>query len=324
MPTKPRLAFYWLASCGGCEESIVDLGEELLDVLDQIDFAFFPALMDYKRSDLEALADGELLAAFVNGAVRTSEQEEMARLLRRKARFLVAYGSCAELGGVPALANLIGRRRTLDFVYSQAISVENPLQTRPETSGDGDGVAAQLPEFRRWVRSLPQVVEVDYYIPGCPPTPGVLSVALRSILGPEPPPKGAVLATDAALCEQCPRRETKPDDLRIARFVRPHQALLDPDRCFLAQGVVCMGPATRAGCGALCVLGMMPCTGCFGPTSRVQDQGAKMVSSLCSSVAQTSAEEVDQALAGIPDPVGTFYRYGLAASLLRGNIDTGE
>ena len=81
-----------------------------------------------------------------------------------------------------------------------------------------------------------------------------------------------------------------------------------------------MGPATRGGCEALCIQGGMPCTGCFGPTSRVRDQGAKILSSLCANVAPKEEGEINQVLAGIPDPVGTFYRYGLAKSLLRRKV----
>jgi F420-non-reducing hydrogenase small subunit len=81
-----------------------------------------------------------------------------------------------------------------------------------------------------------------------------------------------------------------------------------------------MGPATRGGCEALCLKGNMPCTGCFGPTSRARDQGAKMMSSLASAVRAGQTEEIERTLDGIPDPVGTFYRYGLPASLLKGRI----
>ena len=64
--------------------------------------------------------------------------------------------------------------------------------------------------------------------------------------------------------------------------------------------------------------GNMPCTGCFGPTSRVRDQGAKILSAVCSSIAGKTEEEIDATLDGIPDPVGTFYRYSLGGSLLAG------
>jgi len=135
------------------------------------------------------------------------------------------------------------------------------------------------------------------------------------------PPKGTVLAPDIALCDECPRKASKPTDVGFAEFRRPHMAEIDPNLCMLAQGFVCMGPATRGGCGALCINGNMPCTGCFGPTSRVRDQGAKILSSICSSIAPKDEEGIDGVLEGIPDPVGTFYRYGLARCLLRRRVD---
>ena len=65
----------------------------------------------------------------------------------------------------------------------------------------------------------------------------------------------------------------------------------------------------------------MPCTGCFGGTTRVKDQGAKMLSSLCANLVPKEEEAIDQVLDGIPDPIGTLYRYGLAKSLLRRRMD---
>ena len=122
--TKPKIAFYWCASCGGCEEAVVDLGEDLLALVELVDVVFWPVALDFKRADVEALDDGELAAAFLNGAVRTSEQEEMVELLRRKAAAVVAFGSCATSGGVPGLANLFERDAILDTVYREAPSVD--------------------------------------------------------------------------------------------------------------------------------------------------------------------------------------------------------
>ncbi len=320
MPEKPKVAFYWCASCGGCEESVVDLAEDILGVLDAVDIVFWPVALDFKKRDLEAMPDGSIAAALVNGAVRTSEQEEMARLLRRKGRVLIAYGACAHLGGIPSLANQFDREQILQYVYQDAPSVVNEGRTRPTLKHQEDGRAITLPEFRSRVRSLDQVVEVDYYLPGCAPTPKLLKQALAALLSGTLPPKGSVLAPDIALCDECPRKETRPADLRFTGFKRPHWTPVDPEKCLLAQGVVCMGPATRGGCEALCIRGNMPCTGCFGPTSRVRDQGAKMLSSLSSSVDAREEKDIEEALAGIPDPVGAFYRYGLARSLLRGKV----
>jgi len=125
------------------------------------------------------------------------------------------------------------------------------------------------------------------------------------------------LTKDQALCEECPRKDTRPEKLTLKEFKRPHQVLIDEEKCLLAQGLLCMGPATRGGCEALCVKGNMPCTGCFGPTSRVRDYGAKVLSSIASIVDSNDEQEIARILATIPDPVGTFYRYSLPASLLR-------
>jgi len=145
----------------------------------------------------------------------------------------------------------------------------------------------------------------------------VIAGAVATLLSGDLPPAGTVLTPDIALCEECPRLDTKPQDLSLERFHRPHEILIDEDTCLLAQGLLCMGPATRAGCGQLCIRGNMPCTGCFGPTSKVHDQGGKYLSAIASMLSATEDEAIANALDSIPDPVGTFYRYGLAGSLLR-------
>lgn len=320
MPDKPKVAFYWCASCGGCEESVVDLAEGILGVVDAVDIIFWPVAMDFKRSDVEAMADGSILVSMINGAVRSTEQEEMVRMLRRKSQLVIAYGACAHLGGIPGLANQFDREQILKFVYEESPSTQNLEKVYPALKFQEDGRTATLPELHRLVRTLDQVIPVDYYLPGCPPTPKLLQQALTALLSDAVPPKGAVLAPDIALCEECPRKDTKPTDLSFTAFKRPHTSELDPDTCLLTQGFLCMGPATRGGCEALCVQGNMPCSGCFGPTSRVKDQGAKFFSSICSNVVATDEKEIDATLATIPDPVGTFYRYGLAASLLRARM----
>ena len=318
---KPKVAFYWCASCGGCEDTLVDLAEDILGVVAQVDIVLWPVALDFKYHHLEALADGEIAVTFLNGAIRSTEQEAMARLLRRKSQLLVAYGACAHLGGIPGLANQFEREDILRSNYETASTVVNEAKTRPQAVTEINGFRPHLPELHQVVRALDQVVDVDYFLPDCPPTPDLTKAAVAAILSGKLPPKGSVLAPDTALCETCPRRATKPADVKFTEFRRPHQHLLDPQLCFLAQGVVCLGPATRGGCNAQCPAGNMPCTGCFGPTSRVQDQGAKILSSLAANVAGRTPEEIEPTLQGIPDPVGTFYRYALPASLLRRRVD---
>jgi F420-non-reducing hydrogenase small subunit len=317
IPCKPKVAFYWCASCGGCEEAVVDLAEAILDVVAKVDIVFWPVAMDFKRKDIESMAAGSITATFLNGSIRTSEQEEMAHLLRSKSQLLVALGSCSHLGGIPGLANLFDRTSILREVYIQPPSTVNTGGTLPQAHYQDNGHSLELPVFHETVRSLDQVVDVDYYIPGCPPTPKTFAAALQTLLSHQLPEKGSVLAPDCALCDECPRKDTKPEKPVFSEFKRPQQMLVDEQKCLLAQGFLCMGPATRAGCEALCVRGNMPCTGCYGPTSRVRDQGAKILSCLAALLENKDEQEIDRVLGTIPDPVGTFYRYALPGSLLR-------
>jgi F420-non-reducing hydrogenase small subunit len=318
--SKPKVAFYWCASCGGCEETVVDLAEDILGVVEKVDIVLWPVVMDFKYPDIEAMPDKSITATLLNGAIRSTEQEEMARLLRQKSQFLIAYGACAHTGGIPGLANQFPREQILSFNYESAPTVVNPGNVRPKTVTKEHGRTLHLPQLHNVVRSLDQVVDVDYYVPGCPPPPKLTRAAITALLEGKLPPKGSVIGPDHALCDECSRKDTKPDKWDFAGFSRPHQKLMD-ETCFLAQGVVCMGPATRAGCEAVCTQGGMPCTGCFGPTSRVRDQGAKILSALCSNIAAKDEDAIDATLANIPDPVGTFYRYGLAKSILRRRIN---
>lgn len=314
---KPKIAFYWCASCGGCEETVLDLDERVLDVVAAVDIVFWPVALDFKRHDVEAMPDGSILAAFVNGAVRTTEQEEMAHLMRKKAKVLVALGSCAQLGGIPGLANLSSRREILASIYGEAFSTINPEKTCPQTLHEENGYSVTLPELFDTVHSLDQIVDVDYYLPGCPPTPKILWDAVQVLLSGNLPPKGTVLAPDKALCDTCPRKDSRPEKLTLKAFKRPQDVLIDDQTCLLAQGVVCLGPATRGGCEALCPQGNMPCTGCFGPTSRVRDYGAKALSAISSTIDSNDQAEIEKIVQTVPDPVGTFYRYSLPSSMLK-------
>ena len=317
MSDKPKIAIYWCASCGGCEEAVVDLAEKVLDVVAAVDIIFWPVALDFKRKDVEAMADGSILATFLNGGVRNSEQREMVHMLRKKSQLMVAFGACSQLGGIPGLGNMWDRESIFRNSYQGNRSVVNPDYTTPQTHPKMNGHDLELPVFYDTLNPLDLEVEVDYYIPGCAPTPKIIFEAVTTLLSGNLPPKGTVLAPDKALCDECPRKETKPESMMLKEFHRPHQIKIDEEKCLLAQGLLCMGPSTRAGCEALCIKGNMPCTGCFGPTTRVRDHGAKALSGFASLVDSNDEGEIKKILESIPDPIGTVYRYGLAASLLR-------
>jgi F420-non-reducing hydrogenase small subunit len=313
--SKPKVAFYWCASCGGCEEAVVDLHEAILDVLQAVDIVFWPVALDFKRTDVEAMPDASIAVSFINGAVRSSEQFEMAELLRRKSQLVVAFGSCAHTGGVPGLGNLYTLEQLTSTAYREAPSLESG-PSQPAVESKTPAGTLTLPELWPTVKSLDQCLAVDYYLPGCPPPVKLIVGAVQAILKGELPDRGSTLAPDMALCDECPRKESKPDKLTLQAFHRPHEIMIDPEQCLLAQGLLCLGPVTRMGCEAACTKVNMPCTGCMGATSRILDFGAKSMSAMATLIEATEADDIEARLAAIVDPAGTFFRYSLPSSLL--------
>jgi F420-non-reducing hydrogenase small subunit len=322
LTAKPKVAFYWCASCGGCEEAVIDLNEDILKVAELVDIVFWPIAADFKQKAVEEIGDGEITVTFINGAIRTEEQEEMARLLRKKSKLIMAFGSCAWLGGIPGLANLWSREAVFKRIYKDAPTIINPEETIPKRKVNMGKWELTLPEFYDTVKTLDQTVPVDYYLPGCPPPADLILKAINAVVKGELPEKSSVLAPDKALCSTCPLAERKPEKISIKNLKRPHEVKHDPNKCFLEEGVICLGFATGSGCGERCIRANMPCRGCMGPTSEVRDQGAKALSAIASILAvdeeeEMSEEEVEKLISQVIDPLGTFYRFSLPSSLLR-------
>ena len=326
MAEKPKLAMYWAASCGGCEIALLNLHEKILDVDAAFDFMFCPCLMDTKKKDIEALPDKSIAITFFNGAVRTGENEEMAHLLRNKSQLLIAFGSCAHEGCIPGLSNLTDREAHIKTIYLDNPSLDNPGGIVPQPSTEVAEGMLTLPEFYGRVKTLAQVVDVDYFIPGCPPESYQIWKVVEAVLsGKTLPAPGSVIGAGAlTVCEECSREK---HDKKIGRFYRNWELTPKDGECLLEQGLLCMGIATRDGCGAPCPQANMPCTGCYGPPAGVMDQGAKMVAALGSIIdigetrgrsEEAIAARIEDIMAAIPDPVGIFYKYSLPGSLLGG------
>ncbi len=314
---KPKVAFYWCASCGGCEETIVDLAEDILKVVEAVDIVLWPVAMDFKKKDVEAWEPGEVTVAFINGSVRLSDQEEWVKLLREKCSLVIAFGSCAHLGGIPGLANLSTREEIMKNKYLRGITIQEGNTVLPQTECNVNGYTVELPEVWKDVKPLDAVIDVDYYLPGCPPPSDLVAAGINAILEGKLPPKGSVIGPEKSLCESCPLNETKPDELEITEFKRVATNIPKPDECFLAQGFICMGPATRSGCGERCINGNMPCRGCFGPPPASVDMGAKMLGTL-GTIGVADSDEAAEAFANsATDLVGTLYRFSLPSSMLK-------
>jgi len=311
MEKKLKFAFYWAASCGGCEIAVLDINEKILDVVAKADLVFWPVALDIKYKDVENMPDKSIDVCFFNGAIRNSEQEEMAKLLRQKSKVLVAFGSCACDGCVVGLGNLWNREKIFERAYFETPSTKNPQRITPQTRYKVAQGELELPEFYDTVKTLAQTVDVDYFISGCPPPVPRILDAVEAIFSGKLPPKGSSLLLSKSVCDEC-QREKK--DRKITQVKRIYEIEDDFKTCFLDQGVICMGPATRGGCGAQCLKANIPCTGCGGPAPHVADQGAAMISAFASIAADPKVIEQ------IVDPVGTFYKYSLANSILKRRV----
>jgi F420-non-reducing hydrogenase small subunit len=325
---KPKFAMYWAASCGGCEISVLNIGERILDVDAIFDIAFWPVAADFKYKDVRAYPDGYIDLCLFNGAIRTSENEEIANLLRQKSKILVAFGACASTGGIPALANLTTSAAIFRAAYLNNPSTHNPDGIVPHSLVQALEGELRIPSFYNTVKSLEQVVDVDYTIPGCPPEPHQIWAVLQAVVaafqnGAALPPKGSIIGAESvAVCKEC---ILEKHEKLIERFYRPYEIIPEPGLCLLEQGLLCLGPATRGGCGALCPKVGMGCRGCYGALEGVEDQGARILAAI-SSVTNAGAPREDEqeierkvsaAMDTIADPAGTFYRFSMANSLLR-------
>jgi len=312
---KLQIALYWGAACGGCDVAVLDTNEFILDVAAAADIRFWPIAVDGKYHDLEAMADGELDLAIFNGAVRNSENEHVAKLLRRKSKILVAFGSCAHMGGIPGLANLVAREDILTTAYLNNPSIEPGNRTVPYHESQVDGMNLEIPVFYRRVYRLSDVVDVDYFVPGCPPAPDQVKNVLLAVVKGELPPKGAVVgAGDRTVCDDC--RRTKSEK-KVKHFRRPFEIIQDSERCLMEQGILCLGSATRSGCGVRCPDSNQGCRGCYGPAPNVADQGTKFLSAVASIIDSKDPSEIEEIVSRLPDFISFAYRFGMPASTLQ-------
>ena len=316
---KPKFSMYWAASCGGCEIATLNIHEKLLDFDANFEVVFWPVAMDAKYQDVEAMEDGSILLTLFNGGIRNDENEHVAKLLRRKSKILVAFGSCANEGCMPALANLSPVQDIVDTAFT-TVSTDNPQHLKPQPIFSVPEGELHIPTLYPVVRTLEQVVPVDYFIPGCPPESpqiaAVVDLVIQVVQGKaQLPPAGSVIgAGKSTVCDECERKRGLK---HIKKFERIQNVRLDPTLCILEQGVVCSGPATRSGCQALCPAAGSPCIGCYGPAEGALDFGARLMSAVASVIDSNDPKEIDTILDGIPDPAGTLYRFNLAGSLLR-------
>jgi F420-non-reducing hydrogenase small subunit len=290
------------AVCTGCEVAILDIGEPLLDLLPQLNFLHIQVLMDNKyygqmgENDKIDLPEADV--GIISGGVRTEEMKELAELMRKKVKILISLGSCACFGGIPAMANMSKTEDLLNTVYTT------------KTTDKADPPSQDLPKLLDRVYAVDEIVKVDLKIPGCPPAPGVIAEAVTALL------EGKEWSLpERSVCDQCPVIREKKAKVQLKRAFEP--ADFDPAkgieamRCLNEQGILCLGPATRAGCDPKeprCVKARMPCRGCFGPIR----EGAKPMVDMMNALTSVGLNPRE-----VEDRMALFNRYIGGHNMLR-------
>jgi F420-non-reducing hydrogenase small subunit len=322
MGEKIKFAFLLTGGCAGCEMALVDLADRLVDALEHLEVVWWaPTVADLKYKDLEDMPDKSIDLAFIDGMVRLSEQEHMVKVLRQKAKILVAFGACAALGGIPGMGNLHTKEEIFKTAYFDTFSTDNPDGVVPQTKYVVDGkYELTLPEFYDTVRAIHQIVDVDYFVGGCPPHHEFVAKAVEAIITGNLPPKGSWITSGKSVCDVCSRNPANKGETRtpIKEVRRTIEGAPTEDGCLLQQGYLCLGPITQGDCGASCPKVGIPCRGCGGPIPGIKDYGARAISAIASLL--EDEKTVEQLIEKYPTIAKLFYRYSLPAALINRKI----
>ncbi len=287
----------WLCVCSGCEIAVLDLHESLLDVLQAIEFVRIPVLMDIKDFNQHTTV------GILSGGIRNTDNEHVAKKVRETSDIVIALGSCAAFGGIPGVNNI-----------NLMPDIKQAVLTTTSTAPDQELPTKEIPKLFDTLRPISDVIKVDYFIPGCPPTPQTIAHVLTALLqGQEPQ------LSKRNVCDDCDRHR---DEKRMKEIKRGIEANGEPDECLLNQGFLCMGPATRDGCRAECPHANAPCTGCYGPADGSYEQGVAMLNVVASAYGLDEDPSVDleELSKEVYDPIGTFYRYTMPVSFIKAKI----
>ena len=271
-----KVSIVSLTCCAGCISSFLNAGDALLEILSQhFDIVYSPTFVDLKEVQSADLA-------IVEGGVRTSEDERLIKEVRAKSRVLVALGLCATHGGITSLGNLVSAKKFLEKEHSLLAS-------------------SKLPELKDLMYPLCSFVDVDYYIPGCPPMPLLIIHSLKSIVSGKAP-----VRHQSVVCTECHRKIVPA---KLDHLYGIYEKESDPTLCLVSQGFVCLGSLTREGCGAPCPRAGFTCFGCRGPADSLLYRSRDMYAFLVKVISARTAipeEKVKEELYRNPFIFHTF------------------
>jgi F420-non-reducing hydrogenase small subunit len=286
----------WLSDCAGCHVAVVDLHEKILNVLQTITIQRCPVLTDIK--DYPPAKIG-----LVSGAIRTEHDRHAALEMRRACDIIIAWGSCAVFGGPAGAGNIHTPEEIACAVY-----LEN------KTTVPAPAPSREVSPLESVVSPLDTVIEVDLYLPGCPPHASFVFEALSALVeGREPE------VSRRPVCAKCKRRMEKSE---VATLKSNSQGIPEPERCFLSQGYVCLGSATIDRCLAPCPNNGVPCTGCAGATMQILTEPNRDIrTEIAERMSRLTRIDRGEIVAAVERSSKSHYSYTMATSMI-GNKPT--
>ena len=281
----------WLSDCGGCHVAIVDLHEKILNVLQSIQIQRCPVLTDIKGYPRAKIG-------LVSGAIRTEHDRHAAEEMRKSCDTIVAWGSCAVYGGIVGAGIVHSRNEIMDTVY-----VHN------KTTSTHEPPSCEVSSFEKYVLPLDQVIDVDFYLPGCPPHAAFVFDALIAMVEGRTPK-----APRRSVCGRCNRLMAKTD---VNTIKSSSHGIPDPDLCFLSQGYICMGSTTLDRCLSPCPTNGVVCTGCAGATMQVLTEPNRDIrSEIADRMSQLTCIPRQAIIKEIERTAKSHYSYTMATSMI--------
>jgi len=161
--SRPRIATVWLDGCSGCHMSLIDLDERLLDIFGRADLVYGP-LVDVK------VFPEDVDVCLVEGAVSSEDDLERIKIVRERTKTLIAFGDCAVTSNVPGMRNPIGLEPLLNRAYLENVDINPMIPNRI------------VPQLLPTSQPVNRFVDVDIFLPGCPPHADLIYTLLDDLL----------------------------------------------------------------------------------------------------------------------------------------------
>jgi len=281
----------WLSDCSGCHIAIVDLHEKILNVLQSVKIQRCPVLTDIKDYP-------HATVGLVSGAIRNEHDRHAAIEMRKSCDIVIAWGSCAVFGGPAGAGNIHTPAEIAAAVY-----LDNKTTTPAPPPG------REVSPLESVVSPLDTVIEVDLYLPGCPPHAAFVFEALSALVEGRQPE-----VSRRSVCAKCKRLMAKTE---VAAIRANSDGIPDAEQCFLSQGYICLGSVTIDRCLAPCPTNGVPCTGCAGATMQILTEPNRDIrTEIAERMSRLTRIGQDEIVASLERSAKSHYCYTMATAMI--------